>query len=180
MTHHVELVLPGAHYLVRMLDGRIDTQGTVKDLRVQGMLEGIEHDAAVETFKEEIKEAAEEVAVDQVDPSKPTDAIKKPRKLIKDEHRETGGVKWSIYNSYLKASCVTLAFNIGFYQLTVDISRSYWTWIFLALLIVVSQCLGISEKLWIKVHTRALLLCDHKLTSYPVDLGRSLQSSKRD
>ncbi|CAK5281621.1 unnamed protein product, partial [Mycena citricolor] len=38
VTHHVELVLPGAHYLVRMLDGRVDTHGTVRDLRAQGLL----------------------------------------------------------------------------------------------------------------------------------------------
>ncbi|TFK62437.1 hypothetical protein BDN72DRAFT_741737, partial [Pluteus cervinus] len=56
---------------------------------------------------------------------------KKPRKLIKDEHRETGGVKWSIYKSYLKAS-------------------SYWIWGFLGSMIVAKQFLGITEKLWIK------------------------------
>ncbi|KAF8963320.1 multidrug resistance-associated ABC transporter [Flammula alnicola] len=132
VTHHVELVLPGAYYLVRMLDGRIDTQGTVKDLRAQGILEGIEHDASVDAHKEEI-DAAEEGAVDDAveDPSKAGDTAKKPRKLVKDEHRETGGVKWSIYKSYLKAS-------------------SYWTWVILATLVVVIQILGVSEKLWIK------------------------------
>ena len=38
--------------------------------------------------------------------AKPADdkAKKKPRKLIKEEERETGGVKWKIYNAYLKAS----------------------------------------------------------------------------
>ena len=88
-----------------MLDGRIDTHGTVKDLRAQGVLEAIEHDSAVETYKEEIKEA-EEAATNDVDAAETADEPKKPRKLIKDEHREVGGVKWSIYNSYLKASCV--------------------------------------------------------------------------
>ena len=108
VTHHVELVLPGAFYLVRMLDGRIDTHGTVKDLRAQGVLEAIEHDSTVETYKEEIKEA-EEAATNDVDAAETADEPKKPRKLIKDEHREVGGVKWSIYNSYLEASCVPLS-----------------------------------------------------------------------
>ncbi|KAF8153792.1 multidrug resistance-associated ABC transporter [Crassisporium funariophilum] len=132
VTHHVELVLPGAFYLVRMLDGRIDTQGTVKDLRAQGLLEGIEHDAAVDAHKEELI-VAETIAVEEAAEGSPKtdEAIKKPRKLIKDEHREIGGVKWSIYNSYLRAS-------------------SYWTWAFLAFLVIVIQVLGISEKLWIK------------------------------
>ncbi|KAF8887923.1 multidrug resistance-associated ABC transporter [Gymnopilus junonius] len=134
VTHHVELVLPGAYYLVRMLDGRIDTQGTVKELRAQGILEGLEHDAAIDERKEAKIEAeaqaVETATADTVEPSE-AEATKKPKKLIKDEHRETGGVKWSIYKSYLKAS-------------------SYWTWAFLAFIVVVIQFLGIGEKLWIK------------------------------
>ena len=97
----MELVLPGAYYLVRMLDGRIETQGTVKELRAQGVLKGIEHDAAVETHKEELVVAeTTSIGVDT------TEVSKKPRKLVKDEHREIGAVKWSIYKSYLKASSV--------------------------------------------------------------------------
>ncbi|KAF9459383.1 multidrug resistance-associated ABC transporter [Collybia nuda] len=128
VTHHVELVLPGAYYLVRMLDGRIDTQGTIKDLRAQGILEEITHDAAAEMEKDGM---VEEAPVLDEDEEKKAKDPKKPRKLIKDEHREAGGVKWVIYKSYLKAS-------------------SYWIWVFLALLVVVNQLLGITEKLWIK------------------------------
>ena len=104
VTHHVELVLPGAYYLVRMLDGRIDTQGTVKDLRARGVLDDITHDEAVEVHKEEqAVAAAEKENEDEVDEGKPVDK-KKPRKLIEEEHRETGSVKWKIYKTYLKAS----------------------------------------------------------------------------
>ena len=54
VTHHVELVLPGANYLVRMLDGRIDLQGSVQELQDRGLLEVIAADAAAEEepFKE--------------------------------------------------------------------------------------------------------------------------------
>ncbi|KAF8205407.1 multidrug resistance-associated ABC transporter [Mycena galopus ATCC 62051] len=126
VTHHVQLVLPGAHYLVRMLDGRIDTQGTVKQLRAQGVLDDIAHDAAVEVKKEELA-VAKEPDVNPEDPEQ----IKKPRKLVEDEHREVGGVKWKIYKSYLKAS-------------------SYTIWCFLALIVVLLQLLGVGEKIWIK------------------------------
>ena len=51
VTHHVELVLPGAYYLVRMLDGRIDTQGTIKELQAQGVLERV----AVQNYHEDVK-----------------------------------------------------------------------------------------------------------------------------
>ena len=101
----MELVLPGAYYLVRMLDGRIDTQGTVKDLQDQGVLKGIEHDAAVETHKEELV-VAEKASVGAEESPDTTEESKRPRKLVKDEHREVGAVKWPIYKSYLKASLV--------------------------------------------------------------------------
>ncbi|KAE9406993.1 hypothetical protein BT96DRAFT_963262 [Gymnopus androsaceus JB14] len=105
VTHHVDLVLPGAHYLVRMLDGRIDTQGTVADLRAQGVLDDITHEAEAEAHKEEKAVAAEEspAAADET-VKDPTDQAKKPRKLVEDEKREHGGVKWRIYKKYLEAS----------------------------------------------------------------------------
>jgi hypothetical protein len=94
-----------------MLDGRIDTHGTTKELRAQGILEHIARDAEVEVQKEEVAVAKsvdpEEAAVSGEDDGVQKDTAveaKKPRKLIKDEHREVGGVKWKIYKSYLKAS----------------------------------------------------------------------------
>ena len=101
----MELVLPGAYYLVRMLDGRIDTQGTVKELQAQGVLKGIEQDAAVETHREELI-VAETASISVEEPPDASEVLKKPRKLVQDEHREIGAVKWSIYKSYLKASSV--------------------------------------------------------------------------
>jgi hypothetical protein len=111
VTHHVELVLPGAYYLVRMLDGRIDTQGPVAELRARGVLDGIAHSEEVATHEgEQVAAAAtpsaEEIAAIVVDGPTPVKETKKPRKLIKDEERQEGGVKWNIYNTYLKASYV--------------------------------------------------------------------------
>jgi hypothetical protein len=106
VTHHVELVLPGASYLVRMLDGRIDVQGTIKELRDRGALDEIQHDAAIQAHQQEGVSSAEpsaEALASGLNRKGP-DEIAKPRKLVKDEHREAGGVKWKIYNTYLKAS----------------------------------------------------------------------------
>ncbi|KAJ8489168.1 hypothetical protein ONZ45_g13681 [Pleurotus djamor] len=140
VTHHVELVLPGTHYLIRMLDGRIDTQGTVKELREQGVLDDIAHDASVEAHEEEVAVAKEtdhgpESSSTEADSGKPTED-KKPRKLVQDEHRETGGVRWSVYNGYLKAS-------------------SYWIWGILIGLLFVHELLGVSEKIWINIWGKA-------------------------
>lgn len=94
-----------------MLDGRIDTQGTLADLRAQGVLDEIAHSEGVTAHEEEQSAAvasptSEKVVVDEVGDSGAATGTKKPRKLIKDEERQEGGVKWNIYNTYLKASWV--------------------------------------------------------------------------
>jgi ABC-type methionine transport system ATPase subunit len=112
VTHHVELVLPGTHYLVRMLDGRISEQGLVADLRKSGKLDQIIDDAELQTQAEAAVESLQELAVDDLarDAMKiygagiDEKAKKKPRKLVEDERREAGAVKWGVYKEYLKAS----------------------------------------------------------------------------
>ena len=97
-----------------MLDGRIDTQGTVKELRSLGVLDDITHDEAVEAHKEEQAVVAAEPSRTHDLPEIPgeeealkaIEKAKKPRKLIEEEHRETGSVNWQIYKTYLKASYV--------------------------------------------------------------------------
>ena len=98
-----------------MLDGRIDTQGTIKDLRARGVLESIAKDSIVEAEAVEEPVKAEEVA-DAVaaEEGVATDVVSKiatvkaygskRHKLVKEEARATGGVKWSIYKAYLEAS----------------------------------------------------------------------------
>jgi ABC-type sulfate/molybdate transport systems ATPase subunit len=41
VSHHVELLLPITDYIVRILDGRIDSQGTPAELRESGALDGL-------------------------------------------------------------------------------------------------------------------------------------------
>ena len=107
VTHHVELVLPATAYLIRMLDGRIDAQGTPRNLRAQGILEEITHDESVYAAQQE--EAARAKEVQDLEPQALKGGVvpknkRSLRKLVKDEHREEGSVKWSIYNTYLKAT----------------------------------------------------------------------------
>ncbi|KAI0366584.1 multidrug resistance-associated ABC transporter [Pilatotrama ljubarskyi] len=139
VTHHVGLVLPAANYLVRMLDGRIDIQGPVAELQEKGIL-----DVVVEAEERHAQDdegqnlRATQEAQDPVTSEKIDDAeaarkgAKKARKLVEEEHREVGQVKWSIYNTYLRAA-------------------SYWTWCILVLLVILTQILRVGEKLWIKV-----------------------------
>lgn len=92
-----------------MLDGRIDVQGTPKDLRAQGVLEEIAHDENVHSAQQEEAAQTKEIEDPEAEALKDDDAAVKdkkkgPRKLVKDEHREEGSVKWSIYKTYLKAT----------------------------------------------------------------------------
>ncbi|KIJ35247.1 hypothetical protein M422DRAFT_262416 [Sphaerobolus stellatus SS14] len=128
ITHNVELVLPGAYYVVRMLDGRIDVQGTLEDLRADGTLGVI--------IAKDSTAGSSLVATsgpDVIDKPKPegTENTKRPRQLVKEEERPMGSVKWNIYKSYMKAT-------------------SYVTWITLLIGVVLAQLLSVSEKLWIK------------------------------
>jgi hypothetical protein len=138
-----------------MLDGRIDTQGAIADLRAQGVLDGIEHSAVIDAHKGDLSLVESKVMEETLDNDTPEDKNKKPRKLVNDEHRETGGVKWSIYKSYLRASCVISKIPVC---LLMPPGRSYWTWTILVVLIVVSQLLVVGEKLWIMVRLKRSLL----------------------
>ena len=94
-----------------MVDGRVDLQGEVATLRDQGVFDDIAKFEEVKAHKEE-----QAVEADKENPNAGIDAEagdnkagtvkekKKPRKLVEQEHRELGSVKWSIYSTYLKAS----------------------------------------------------------------------------
>lgn len=125
-----------------MLDGRIDTQGSIKDLEAQGVLGIIIHDSELErkpdsagtrTPSDDAETVAEAVVEEKaVDNSAPehtrvnTDATmvstqtpsskKKARKLVKEEERAKGNVKWNIYKTYLEAA-------------------GWFTWVFLAIFV---------------------------------------------
>lgn len=93
-----------------MLDGRIDEQGVISELREKGILDYIVRDAATRLEEEEKQEELQEPTADEAAAKiakaegKKDDAT--PRKLVKDEMRQEGAVKWTVYKSYLKASCV--------------------------------------------------------------------------
>jgi hypothetical protein len=104
-----------------MLDGRIDAQGMVSDLRAAGVLEGIAKAEAAEAAEQESKlekpeeadvaagsavaeNGASTLANAEAQVMRKDGGRTKPRKLVEQEKREEGSVKWAIYNTYLKAS----------------------------------------------------------------------------
>ncbi|KAF7982635.1 hypothetical protein HWV62_27065 [Athelia sp. TMB] len=160
VTHHVELVIPGAHYLVRMLDGRIDAHGTIKELRVRGIIGPIPEDnsAVLEQEKPLVLIEAIEPHAHLEEEAKLPNATKKPRKFVQDEHRAEGSVKWNIYNTYLKASW-------------------YGTWIILLLLIVLSEALGVGERVFMGIWGEAYASSGSPMTMLPMIMATEDQDS---
>jgi ABC-type multidrug transport system ATPase subunit len=111
VTHHVELVLSGAHYVLFMRDGRIATQGTTAELRAAGVLDEITHAEAAEVVAQDALHGSEgELAayadIAEADAKDAVEVVeRKPlRKLVEEEKREQGGIRWDIYRTYLRAS----------------------------------------------------------------------------
>ncbi|KAF8211386.1 multidrug resistance-associated ABC transporter [Mycena galopus ATCC 62051] len=132
VTHHLDLFLSGkegsgAHYLVRMLDGRIDAQGTVQDLRARGLLEAIKHN-----LKHDSADMATAVE-GNTDKSEGKPTPSHPiTKLVEDEEQAKGDVEWRIYKTYLKAS-------------------DYKTWVIILTVIIVMEMFSLGQKFWIKI-----------------------------
>lgn len=138
-----------------MLDGRIDSQGSVQDLRSQGVLDDIAHDSAAVDDDHEATDLDEETSPTADVLDKPAEEVKKPRKFIEDERRETGGVKWSMYKGEsarnLNPSLSNLVLQntwrrreFGPNRLSLDTSlsdlfRSYWTWAILILVMILTE-----------------------------------------
>lgn len=122
MSHHVELLLPSANYIVRILDGRIDAQGTPADLRARGELDGLVAMEEAEIAKEEPVTADKAIddeikVVDEVASTAVSDDAgstkgeerkgrkKAPgKKYVQDEERPVWNVKWETYKLYIVAA----------------------------------------------------------------------------
>ncbi|CAK9786601.1 putative ATP-binding cassette transporter protein YOR1 [Cutaneotrichosporon oleaginosum] len=132
VSHHLDLLLPTADYIVRILDGRVDCQGTPKELQDSGELDGVVaiEDATAAT-KEPVTpdepEEEEEKLLAKQDAKKDGPA----RKLVKDEERAVGSVKLGTYLLYFRAATWT-------------------TWMLFFAVLMVSQAFGLLDRLWLK------------------------------
>ncbi|TDL15864.1 hypothetical protein BD410DRAFT_816853 [Rickenella mellea] len=133
VTHHVKHVVPAAYYLVRMVDGRIDTQGAIQGLLERGVVDEIIEESASmvqDKIERSTEDGQEKINGGKDKMSETAKGRNIPRTIIKSEGRATGSVKWAVYKTYLQAS-------------------SYRTWAILVILIALSQLMGVNEKAWI-------------------------------
>ena len=133
VSHHVELLLPGTDYLVRILDGRIEALGEPDELRKQGLLNAL---IAIEEATAEAVEPVDGAGAVEVevlaDKDQKTKKERPHRKLIKDEERAAGNVNWSTYKLYLEAS-------------------SYISWVLTVILLAIVQVFSLGERWWLKI-----------------------------
>ncbi|CAE6439243.1 unnamed protein product [Rhizoctonia solani] len=126
VTHHVDLVLSAAGWLVQLNEGRIEAQGTPQQLR--------ESDALLRTRGFDSHTYMNEETIDSSDAAidaKPEKEKSPTKKLVEDETRSTGSVRAEVYKTYLSAG-------------------SYWLFGLLVLFLTLDQAVQLLQKFWIK------------------------------
>ncbi|KAG0205587.1 hypothetical protein BGX28_002792 [Mortierella sp. GBA30] len=150
VTHHVRLCIPTAKHVVLMNNGEIALQGSVQQLREQGVLSQVleEDEEEIALISDDEIDDGNEAAASSAVTHKPK-AIhvkstakdlavlqesgvpnKYAKKLVKDEMREEGRVKWPIYMVYAGAAggilfWITLMLALGLTRV-IEVSESLW------------------------------------------------------
>ncbi|KAH6845193.1 hypothetical protein B0I37DRAFT_311932 [Chaetomium sp. MPI-CAGE-AT-0009] len=105
-THHAELVLPHASYLVRLRSGEVESAEPLSPSDVEYAVPGEPEQGTRPTSPEDARNG------ENGHNGHPASA--EPKKTKKEEEqRETGRVKWDVYKAYYKASGGVLPWLIG-------------------------------------------------------------------
>ncbi|KZO97554.1 multidrug resistance-associated ABC transporter [Calocera viscosa TUFC12733] len=161
VSHHVQLCLPGASYVISLDNGHLQFTGKPDDFRVSGIMEGLEKEklTAEELKKAEelakvetIEQVAEEVVKEEKEgetgatsesttstavPNSPSSDVKKvikkvPRKVVEEERRAVGRIGTKVWLLYVHACGNWL----------------YWSLFILALLS--GAAMPVAENLWLR------------------------------
>ena len=143
VTHHVALALPGAKYAVRLGPrGTLDFAGltgetdVLEDLLTVNGIEPTGTEAHLGSSEATtLTEQIPGTGVPVIPEETPIEPKSSPKKLIEDEHRDSGSVKKAVYFNYLNATG-----GINF-------------WAFVFIVYVVAQALSLGRAWWIKVWT---------------------------
>lgn len=139
VTHHLDLCLPKTKYTILLGEGAVEHAGFVDDLRKTGILEKIsqpeqENQRNEQMSKEDLhiesesrgeplfKALSRASKIDtRIDDGEVPVRTEQPKKFTADEKRETGAIKFGIYNEYLTAS------------------GGWWFWIVVLLMFITHQ-----------------------------------------
>ncbi|KAF8339574.1 uncharacterized protein EI90DRAFT_3151078 [Cantharellus anzutake] len=133
VTHHVDLIVDLAAWVVQLEDGLVTAQDTPENLRKQKLLSGIREKlkrrAELETAMS-VPAANDDIGKDGLE-MKNGSRNGTTRKLVEKEQKAEGHVKLRIYHIYLKAS-------------------SYWLMSLEVFLFLLRACGEVSQRFWIR------------------------------
>ncbi|KZT58208.1 multidrug resistance-associated ABC transporter [Calocera cornea HHB12733] len=159
VSHHVQLCLPGASYVISLENGHLQFSGKPDDFRTSGIMEGLEKEKAtaeelkkaedakkletIEAVAEVVKEekegengASESTTSTAVPNSPSTDAqkvIKKvPRKVVEEERRAVGRIGQKIWILYVQAC------------------GNWLYWILFLVALLAGGAMPVAENLWLR------------------------------
>ncbi|KAK4242325.1 hypothetical protein C8A03DRAFT_11407 [Achaetomium macrosporum] len=110
-THHAELVLPHASYLVRLHNGEVESAELLSFPSDAGTA------AAVEPEQQTASVPFEETPENSQNGHSPPSAQKEKKAKTEEEQRETGRVKWKVYKAYYDASGGAVPWLVGVFIL---------------------------------------------------------------
>ena len=113
-THHAELVLPHAAYLVRLADGRLESAQAITnstDLVLAGASTDHAENENADEDTDRSAERSEDYTATETKPTKPKDD---------EEQREVGRVKWAVYYEYFMASGGIPYWSVGVFILLIS------------------------------------------------------------
>ena len=146
VTHHIKLLVPVAAHVVLLDNGDVKYTGPVKEFVEAGHMEEFEEQQDVKPLSksdptgsavekiidgpEPDPQSAGEVQPAAKDTTAPETAVpsRPPRKLVEDEARQTGGIAWKTWKTYIQAQGSPLF------------------WIFFAVIIVIGACPPLLER----------------------------------
>lgn len=145
VTHHVQLCIEAAAYMVTLEDGKVIKADSVdKLIEYNQLFDLLKHDPEQVPLKED---DLEDIAKDNTQSILPqeVEARPKPAAFTEEEGRESGSVKLSVYLDYLNACG-------GWFP---------WSWI--AFTFVMSEAFSLGRSYWVKLWTSAMEVDDGKM-----------------
>ncbi|KAJ4490185.1 multidrug resistance-associated ABC transporter [Lentinula aciculospora] len=160
VSHHVQLCVPGANYIVAFDNGRVQFEGTREAFQSSGVIRTLMQSTIDETGDGKEEQVIEEIPVStpqssNSDPDSETATIaptpatakgdKKPaRKLVEEESRAVGRVSTAVWLTYIRAC------------------GSYWYWIPFGIAYVIAALSPVAENGWLKVWSGSVLDGDNQ------------------
>lgn len=149
VSHHVQLCVPGASYVVALDNGRVQYQGFREEFvssgAINALVQSTNQDKSGDKPEAELVETVEEkialqAETDESDPHSESSSTvaatpkseKKPRKLVEEEARAVGRISREIWETYIRAC------------------GNGWYWAVFSMVLVIASLSPVVENGWLR------------------------------